>query len=286
MKIDEVCRIFKESELDLMCPACGASFCVSGQKSLICTNQHCFDFASKGYVNFIPNQKQVSEYYSKALFESRAVVFEAGAYDKVYDEIYGIILSKFGDAQKVNLLDVGCGEGYYAAKLSRMSGVNVFAIDLMKDAIVTSCKRKAPVKWMVADLTRIPLQKGSIDVLLNMLTSAHYAEFERVLSEKGIIIKVIPGNDYLKEIRELVKQQLYNKEYSNENVLKYFEEHVKIIEKRTLSYQFPVSAYLLKEIVQMTPMTVGADTENMDFSKISSITINLEILVGEMITQR
>jgi len=281
MKIDEVCKIFQESELDLMCPVCGASFGMSGQKSLVCANHHCFDFAAKGYVNFIPNQKQASETYSKGLFESRAAVFEAGAYDKVYDEIYSIILSKFGDAPKVNLLDVGCGEGYYAARLSRMPGINVFAIDIIKDAILASCKRNAPAKWMVADLTRIPLREGSVDVLLNVLASANYAEFKRVLSEKGIVIKAIPGNDYLKEIRELLKPQLRNQEYSNENVAEYFEKQLKIIEKRTISYPFAVSAHHLEHFMQMTPMTAGTDAKNLDYGKISSITIHLDILVGE-----
>jgi len=280
MKIDEVCRIFEESAACLMCPVCGSSFHVSGQKSLVCANNHCFDFAAKGYVNFIPTQKQVSEQYSKKLFESRATVFESGAYDKIYEEIYSIILSKFGD-DKINLLDVGCGEGYYAAKLSDMQGINVFAIDIIKDAILTSCKRKVPVKWMVADLTRIPLQKGGADVILNILTSANYEEFKRVLSEKGIIIKVIPGNDYLKEIREILKPQLRNEEYSNVGVAEYFEKHIEIIEKKTLRYKFPVSAYFLKYFIQMTPMTFGIDVENLDFSKISYITIHLDILVGK-----
>jgi len=135
---------------------------------------------------------------------------------------------------------------------------------------------------MVADLTRIPLQKGSIDVLLNILTSANYEEFQRVLSKDGIIIKVVPGNDYLKEIREIVKPQLFNKEYSNDGVVEYFEKHIKILEKRTLHYQFPVDAALFKCFMEMTPMTFGIDMENIDFNRTSYITINLDILTGKI----
>jgi len=284
MKIDDVCRIFKEREADFMCPVCGASFHVSEQKNFVCTNNHCFDIAAKGYVNFIPNKKQISEHYSKERFESRASVFESGVYDQVWREIHEIILSKFGQEPNINLLDVGCGEGYYAAKLSEMPGINVFAIDIIKDAILVSCKKKAPVKWMVADLANLPLRTGSIDVLLNILTSANYEEFKRVLSKNGIIIKVVPGNDYLKEIRELVKPQLRNPEYSNDSVVEYFEKHVEMIEKRTLNNKFPVDACVLEHFMQMTPMAFGINTGNLDFNKVSEITINLDILVG-VVTQ-
>ena len=33
----------------------------------------------------------------------------------------------------------------------------------------------------------------------------------------GYLIKIIPGNDHLKELREKAKEYLKNKEYSNQN---------------------------------------------------------------------
>ena len=278
-------EIFKESESYLMCPLCDTDFCVSENKNLICANNHSFDIAAKGYVNLIPNQKQSSDYYSKQLFESRAHVFEAGAYDKIYGEIADVILSKFAhinNGKNVTILDVGCGEGYYAAKLSELSEIktNVFAIDIIKDAILASCKKKAPVKWLVADLTKIPLKNGSADVLLNILTGANYDEFKRVLSDIGIIIKVIPGKDYLKEIRGIVKEKLRNKEYSNKDVLEYLQKHIKIIEKRTVNYQFPVNEQLFKHFMQMTPLTGGLNIENMHFEQVAQVTIDMDIVVG------
>ena len=271
-------------------------------------NNHCFDIATKGYVNFIPNQKQESELYSKKLFESRAYAFDAGFYDKVITEIQDMISLNFainsnsdtreknisdkklpaiGIGEKnisYNLLDVGCGEGYYAAKLSENPKFNVFAIDIIKDAIIVSCKKKVPVKWMVADLTKIPMQSESVDVLLNVLTTANYEEFKRVLKNDGIIIKVIPGSDYLKEIRELVKPELRNKEYSNESVVELFEKHVKTFDIKTLNYKFPVDVHLFKQIMHMTPLTSGVDVDSLEFntkSKNAHITIDLQILVGK-----
>jgi len=311
MKNNQTIKIFDETHQYFMCPLCGASFHAIENSSLICVkNNHCFDISSKGYVNFIPNQKQKSEQYSKKLFESRAYVFDAGVYDKVINEIQDIIslhfainsnfatrakniknkrLPAIGIDEKntsYNILDVGCGEGYYAAKLSENTELNVFAIDIIKDAILASCKKKAHVQWMVADLTKIPMQNESVDVLLNVLTTANYEEFRRVLKKYGIIIKVIPGSDYLKEIREIVKQELHNKEYSNESVVELFTEHVKMFDIKTLNYKLPVDAHLFKQFLQMTPMTAGIDIESLELDKnfkSTHITIDLKILAGKLL---
>jgi len=281
MKSNNVLKIFDENRQYLTCPLCGASFHAINDASLICTkNNHCFDIASKGYVNFIPNQKQESEQYSKKLFESRAYVFEAGVYDKVANEIAGIISSRFAKESRYTLLDVGCGEGFYAAKLSEKPEWNVFAIDIIKDAIITSCKKKVPVKWMVADLTKIPMQNESVDILLNVLTTANYEEFRRVLKKDGTIIKIVPGRNYLKEIRELVKSELRNKEYSNDSVVAHFKKHVENFTFKRLHYEFPVDTQLLRHLMQMTPMTSGIHIENLKLDGVSHITIDLEVLIG------
>jgi len=302
-----------------MCPLCGSSFnaLLENRSSLICVeNNHCFDIAAKGYVNFIPNQKQESEQYSKKLFESRAFVFEAGVYDAVIDSIYDMILSYFeliadltlanqsgaegrqsgkkADAsnesvknERYSLLDVGCGEGYYAAKLNEKAELNVFGIDIIKEAIIASCKKKVPVKWMVADLTKIPMQSESVDILLNVLTTANYDEFKRVLKKDGIIIKVVPGKDYLKEIREIVKPELRNKDYSNESVIELFKKHVNVLNIKTLNYKFPVDVHLFKQIMHMTPLTSGIDMQGFEIDKnfkAAHITIDLQILVGKFLS--
>ena len=281
MKPAEISKIFAGCEQCLICPICGASLMLIENKSLICENNHCFDISAKGYVNFLPNKKQSSGIYTKRLFENRAFVFNTGIYEIVNSTIKDIISLNFKGKQGVNLLDAGCGEGYYAAELARDPRINVFAADIIKDAIIMACKRKAPVKWMVADLVRTPVRAGTMDVVLNVLASANYTEFRRILADGGMIIKIIPGNDYLKEIREILKPGLLNKEYSNEDVAEYFEKHAKIIDVRTLNYKVPVDARLLKHLIEMTPMTGGVCRQEIDAGDISEITINLNILTGK-----
>ena len=288
---------------------CGGFFNDAEEKSLVCEKNHCFDIASKGYVNFLPNRRQESELYNKILFESRRSVFESGVYDNVLREIDDAILmhcknykgtapkndsdtdpnsinakdSNEGFRKETVILDVGCGEGYYAAGLSEKPEVTVFALDIIKDAILASCGRKAPVNWMVADLTNIPVKTGVVDVLLNILTGANYGEFERVLKDDGVMIKVVPGGDYLKEIREAIKPQLRGKESTNSegSSSEHFEKHMKTIDKVTLDYNFPVDENLMNHFITMTPMTYGVDTENLKTDGICGITIDLEMLIGK-----
>ena len=41
-----------------------------------------------------------------------------------------------------------------------------------------------------------------IDVLFNIFTPANYQSFYRILKKDGIMVKVIPGAEYLKEFRD------------------------------------------------------------------------------------
>ena len=280
MKTDDVCGIFMNAVSYLKCPLCGASLCLSENKSLVCASGHCFDFSSKGYVNFIPDKKQVSGHYTAKLFESRAKVFESGAFNRVFDEIHDMILSHFGENRALTLLDAGCGEGFYAKRFGAIPRFDVLAIDIVKDAILAACRKRSGVKWMVADLTEMPVMDGSIDVVLNILASANYGEFKRVLTKDGLVIKVVPGGGYLKEIREAVKHRLLNKEYSNEEVVEHFERNMKIIGRRAINYTFPAGDALPGCFLEMTPLTTGIVTESIDLSGVSGITIDLDILAG------
>ena len=64
------------------------------------------------------------------------------------------------------------------------------------------------VNWFVGDLTHLPIQSKSIEVILDIFSPANYAEFERVLKAEGVIIKVVPTSSHLKEIRQLAQDQL------------------------------------------------------------------------------
>lgn len=280
MKINKAYKNFKVVEEIFQCPICKECSRLNDNGSFICENRHCFDLSSKGYINFIPNQKQIK--YKKNLFENRQEVFLNGFYDNVSDEIYNVIREYFQNKRTINILDAGCGEGYYSLNLDNKEELkcNIFAMDIVKDAIKIASRKLSSVNWIVGDISNIPLKTNSIDSIINILTPSSYDEFTRILSDDGILIKVIPGNEYLQEIRDSIKDQLKNKSYSNEKVINYFKENMKFIEKRKVKYTLPVSKHQLECFLEMTPMTFGIDTSKVNIDNISCITIDLEILVG------
>lgn len=65
--------------------------------------------------------------------------------------------------------------------------------------------------YFVADINNIPLSNNSIDIILNFLSPYNTLEVNRVLKDNGYIIKIVPGNDYLKELRKAYTMNDYEK---------------------------------------------------------------------------
>lgn len=280
MKLEKTVKLFKGFEHVFQCPFCNGSLSLNENASFLCEKQHCFDVSSKGYINFIPNQKLLK--YKKELFESRQNIFSNGFYKNILSEIILLIEKYNTKQQRYQILDIGCGEGYYSYELSKaINDADLFAMDIVKDAIILAAKKHAPIRYMVANLSNIPLKDKQMDVILNILTPANYNEFLRILSDDGILIKIIPGENYLKEIRALAAKQLKNKTYTNQPITDYFEGHIRLMERRSIQYQLPLTLDQASDFVQMTPLMFDIDTSTLDISSLQSITIHLELLVGK-----
>ena len=264
------------------CPICHAGFTQSETGSLVCGGGHCFDLAKKGYVNFVSG-KRISN-YSKELFLHRKKVFEDGFYEVIAQEIKETVRAYCGGRKDCAILDAGCGEGYYTAYLAQDEALaqacGFFAFDISKDAIVLAAKPADAIHWMVADIANIPLQDKSMDIILDILTPANYGEFGRLLKDGGLVIKAIPGEDYLQEIRERIAGQLKTAQYQTSRVTEHMEGHLRVISKNRLTYRREVTGEQLNAFLHMTPMTHHVDLERVDWRGIDSITIDMEIIVG------
>ena len=130
--------------------------------------------------------------------------------------------------QPLTVVDAGCGEGLLwpcrgAPAEGDRGGRPVLAFDIASDAVKVAARSDAPVKWMVADITNIPVKDGAADVVLDVFTPANYGEFARILAEDGVVIKVVPGANHMAQLRAAAAKQLRSEAYSNEDVLDYFE---------------------------------------------------------------
>ena len=263
------------------CPICQENLTLV-ESSLKCNNRHSFDLAKFGYVNLAPQIKQ-SANYDKENFQNRQQILEAGFYQAIL-EVVSDLLSNSKNAKTI--LDIGCGEGFYSRKLQeRHPDKTFYAFDISKDSVQIAAKSEPnwAVNWFVGDLARLPIKDASMDILLDIFSPANYGEFRRVLSKDGILIKVIPTKNHLKEIRQKVLDQLTNKDYSNQDIKEHFQEHFTILSSQTASLTKTITAEQLQALLSMTPLLFHIDQSKIDWSQLTEITIEAEILVGKVL---
>ena len=261
------------------CPICQENLALV-ESSLKCCNRHSFDLAKFGYVNLAPQIKQ-SANYDKENFQNRQQILEAGFYQAILEAVSDL-LSNSKNAKTI--LDIGCGEGFYSRKLQeRHPDKTFYAFDISKDSVQIAAKSEPnwAVNWFVGDLVRLPIKDASMDILLDIFSPANYGEFRRVLSKDGILIKVIPTKNHLKEIRQKVQDQLTNKDYSNQDIKNHFQEHFTILSSQTASLTKTITAEQLQALLSMTPLLFHIDQTKIDWSQLTEITIEAEILVGK-----
>ena len=261
------------------CPICRENLTLV-ESSLKCENRHSFDLAKFGYVNLAPQIKQ-SANYDKENFQNRQQILEAGFYQAIL-EVVSDLLSNSKNAKTI--LDIGCGEGFYSRKLQeRHPDKTFYAFDISKDSVQIASKSEPnwAVNWFVGDLARLPIKDASMDILLDIFSPANYGEFRRVLSKDGILIKVIPTKNHLKEIRQKVQDQLTNKDYSNQDIKNHFQEHFTILSSQTASLTKTITAEQLQALLSMTPLLFHIDQSKIDWSQLTEITIEAEILIGK-----
>lgn len=261
------------------CPICQENLTLL-ETNFKCCNRHSFDLAKFGYVNLAPQIKQ-SANYNKENFQNRQQILEAGFYQAILDAVSDLLASS---KTTTTILDIGCGEGFYSRKLQESHSEKTFyAFDISKDSVQIAAKSEPnwAVNWFVGDLAHLPIKDANMDILLDIFSPANYGEFRRVLSKDGILIKVIPTENHLKEIRQRVQDQLTNKEYSNQDIKEHFQEHFTILSSQTASLTKTITAEQLQALLSMTPLLFHVDQSKIDWSQLTEITIEAEILVGK-----
>ena len=261
------------------CPICQENLALI-ESSLKCNNRHSFDLAKFGYVNLAPQIKQ-SANYDKENFQNRQQILEAGFYQAILEGISHLLATK---PSAKTVLDIGCGEGFYSRKLQEVHPDKTFyAFDISKDSVQIAAKSEPnwAVNWFVGDLARLPIKDASMDILLDIFSPANYGEFRRVLSKDGILIKVIPTENHLKEIRQMVQDQLTKKDYSNQDIKEHFQEHFSIQSSQIASLTKFITAEQRQALLSMTPLLFHVNQSKIDWSQLTEITIEAEILAGK-----
>src|SRR5699024_11957461 len=102
-------------------------------------------------------------------------------------------------------------------------------LDSAKGGIIMSCNNYHNPIWLVGDLANIRLTDQSSHVVLNILSPANYMEFKRVLAPEGIIVKIVPRPNYLKELREVIFTNSDKKAYTNGETISLFKQNFQLV---------------------------------------------------------
>lgn len=282
-KVEENIDIFK-------CPVCGNSMHIDGGKSMVCLNKHCFDISKNGYVNLLLNSQKSK--YDKEMFKSRKLICEIGFFNPLIESIVLLLKNNISNNKfdYIRVLDAGCGQGFHLYQIMRRLHKRVsdnilgIGIDISKEGIRIASKNYKNIIWCVADLARIPFRNQRFDVILNILSPSNYSEFNRIIKNDGILIKVVPGSSYLKELRKVFYQDTDKEVYSNNEVIKHFSKNFKIIGIQNVQYDIAINKEEIKHVIKMTPLSWRATNEKIQEAfnrEIDSLTADFTIISGK-----
>ncbi|QQK79457.1 methyltransferase domain-containing protein [Salicibibacter cibi] len=283
-------ELISKCQFVFKCPYCDVAMEVTTDlKSIVCSNNHSFDFAKQGYVNLLRCSPKAN--YGKELFEARrTMIAESDLFHPLHEFIRDIIKGAIEQLQRdVSILDVGCGEGSHLHKTihgTKNSGVSHgFGLDISKEAIKMASRYYENHIWLVGDLANPPFHDQTFNIILNILSPSNYKAIKKILVKEGLAVKVVPRTNYLKELREFFAESEEH-DYKNNETVSLFKEHFHSVKTFPLSYKKSLHPSEIQSLVQMTPLAWTFDQEKIGkfMSKESvNITVDLDILIGKNI---
>ena len=196
--------------MDLLCPICGAPL-AKGEKALVCPSHHSFDIARQGYVNLLPVQQKHSQDPGDTREQvlSRRAFLDTGTYAPILEALIEAA-REYGASGE--LLDVGCGEGYYCAGLSQALGLPLTGVDISKEAVRAAAARYKGPNWLCATAAHLPVGDERVGLLTSLFALTLPEEFLRVLRPGGLYIQVVAAEDHLLGLKRIIYDRLTHKE--------------------------------------------------------------------------
>jgi len=258
------------------CPVCGGVL-EQESRSLRCAAGHCYDLAKQNYVNLLMRNQSGAKRHGddKLMVAARQEFLDAGWYACLRDALCSLAVQHCGAA--ADLLDIGCGEGYYTSALRtalEAAGKPCCAcgIDISKTALMAAAKRDRALSLAVASVNRLPVGDESCDMLVNIFAPNDDGEFLRVLRPGGVLLKAVPRERHLFGLKAAV----YENPYLNPPA-EYAPAGFSLLERLDVDASITVSpGQQIRNLFMMTPYyykTGAADQAKLE---------NLECLTTEL----
>ena len=245
--------------LVLRCPVCKKPLYTSGL-SLECQNHHTFDISKYRYVNLAMDNRSSKKHHGddKLMVRSRTDFLNSGYYEPLQKQI--VQTARGYLYPESNVVDAGCGEGYYTDALQKEIGCQVLGVDLSKEALRAAGKRNQNLLLAVAGASSVPVPDQSIHMVLSIFAPCFPEEFSRILMSDGILIRAAPTEDHLWGLKKSVYDEPY-KNPSPETEL----EHFRFLYSSILSYSITLdSNEMIQDLFRMTPYYYKTGKKDQD----------------------
>ena len=233
--------------MELLCPLCGGLL-EKNEKSLRCPSRHSFDVARQGYIHLLPVQSKHSAAPGDTREQvlSRRTFLESEAYGPICDALIAAA-GKRGIAGQ--LLDVGCGEGWYSARLADALGLALTGLDISKEAVRCAAAKYKGHQWLCASASRLPVEENSVDILTSLFSVTFPEEFRRVLKKDGCLFQVLAAQDHLMGLKRIIYDEIILKEKDSVPDLPGF----RLEESIPIRFSFTVEGEQVANLFSMTP---------------------------------
>ena len=233
--------------MELICPICG-HYLQKEERRLVCRLGHSFDIARQGYVNLLTVQQKhsLSPGDTREQVLSRRSFLEAGFYLPISQALNQAALDYSAQGE---LLDVGCGEGYYSSRLSQAMGAPLTGLDISKEAVRCAAGKYKEHTWLCATAAHIPVPDESVGTLTSLFALTLPEEFHRVLRRDGLFLQVLAAEDHLLGLKSIVYDRLIRKEKDPAPILPGFA----LLESRPIRFSFQLEGEQIQSLFAMTP---------------------------------
>lgn len=239
----------------LMCPVCREKLSLV-EKTWQCEHRHSYDIAKQGYVNLhvVQHKHSKTPGDTPESVQARRAFLSAG----FYAPLQQAVVEKLRQLRIENLLDIGCGEGYYTDAM-QAEVLQCVGVDIAKNAVQVAAKLNSEVTWVVGTGATLPVLDQSIDLCSSLFSPIPQQEILRVLKDKGYLLVVTPAPEHLFAIREALFEEV--KPHEPNKFVQQLAQDFELIESQVVSADLTLPQQQLKNLIAMTPYAYKAKVD-------------------------
>ncbi|MCD9497699.1 23S rRNA (guanine(745)-N(1))-methyltransferase [Photobacterium carnosum] len=243
--------------MSYQCPLCHLPLTMDANSasstSYRCSNNHQFDQAKEGYVNLMPVHHKSSKNPgdNKEMMQARRLFLNTDHYQPLRDAVMAQLRQHLPQ-DATELLDIGCGEGYYTSEFVQLrqqfSDITIHGLDISKVAVKYAAKRYHDCDFCVASSHRLPFADHFFDGVVRIYAPCKDEELHRSIKSGGILVTATPAPRHLYQLKELIYDGVNLHDVPVENI-----EGFELVIDQQLHYDMTLSGEEATALMQMTP---------------------------------